>query len=164
MSTVTLKEAFEILSQKKACTSIDLLQDVVAECLQKIKDSALNRRYIWIFKYIFSVLQPLLIWYSRYGFLIYRYFNYGIFITFTILAEVFPYLYMKWSSIHCTIFLAFLAHFSTLLLTISVRNIPYFWNLKTQVVLAFFISWYIIFLLNVLVYVDIDLGHSLGKK
>ena len=41
---VTLKEAFEILSQRKACTQLEILKEIVNESLALIKDSAHNRR------------------------------------------------------------------------------------------------------------------------
>ena len=41
---VTLKEAFEILSQRKACTQLEILKEIVNESLELIKDSAHNRR------------------------------------------------------------------------------------------------------------------------
>ena len=52
--SLTLKEAFEILSQKKACSSLNILKNVVDDCLNEIEKSAHNKRY---------------------GFLIYRYYN-----------------------------------------------------------------------------------------
>ena len=67
---VTLKEAFEILSQRKACTQLEILKEIVNESLELIKDSAHNRRlgnnfeiYIHIFlvpkfsKFQFSFLK-----------------------------------------------------------------------------------------------------------
>ena len=52
--SLTLKEAFEILSQKKALSSLNILKNVVDDCLEEIQKSAHNKRY---------------------GFLIYRYYN-----------------------------------------------------------------------------------------